>query len=114
METGSLNHPMEENYPPIQNICFGLYVNKKFAFIALSNYTLGGLFIIAASLTVRKYKANLRYFRLSTVYFADRHTKGSMPTVRSWLGLMCHYEHGRFYKHALKNSSFQVLLAQPN
>ena len=65
METGSLNHPMEENYPPIQNICFGLYVNKKFAFIALSNYTLGGLFIIAASPTVRKYKANLRnYFRL--------------------------------------------------
>jgi hypothetical protein len=63
METGSLNHPLEENYQPIRNICFGLYVNKKFAFIALSNYTLGGLFIIAGSITVRKYNANLKYFR---------------------------------------------------
>ena len=29
METGSLNHPLEENNQPIRNICFGLYVNEN-------------------------------------------------------------------------------------
>lgn len=51
-EAGTSTSPLGEEPLPIRNLNFSSYINKKILLLCLSNYALGGLLIIVASVTL--------------------------------------------------------------